>query len=134
MSECCGPLLEGRIGAPTAERLMRSRYTAFTVLDAEYLLRTWHPDIRPSALDLEDRRRWTGLEILGTTGGGMLHTTGTVEFQRAGVPGNWNGGLRDYVWEMMIAHLDTSVVLLALPSFWKDDGSEVRMRLVMSCT
>jgi hypothetical protein len=61
-------------------------------------------------------------------------TTGTVEFQRAGVPGNWNGGLRDYVWEMMIAHLDTSVVLLALPSFWKDDGSEVRMRLVMSCT
>ena len=80
MSECCGPLLEGRIGAPTAERLMRSRYTAFTVLDAEYLLRTWHPDTRPSTLDLDDRRRWAGLEILGTTGGGMLHTTGTVEF------------------------------------------------------
>jgi hypothetical protein len=34
--------------APTAESLMRSRYSAFAVGDAGYLLRTWHP----SALSL----------------------------------------------------------------------------------
>lgn len=59
---------------------MRSRYTAFTVLDADYLLRTWHPDTRPRMLELDDKRRWTGLDILATSGGGLLHTSGTVEF------------------------------------------------------
>ncbi|MGB6181068.1 MAG: YchJ family metal-binding protein [Rhodococcus sp. (in: high G+C Gram-positive bacteria)] len=80
MSECCGPLLAGATSAPTAERLMRSRYSAFATSNADYLMRTWHPDARPRSLDLDDGRRWTGLEIVGVTGGGMLHTTGTVEF------------------------------------------------------
>ena len=31
----------------TAEPLMRSRYSAFAVGDAAYLLRTWHPSDRP---------------------------------------------------------------------------------------
>ena len=56
------------------------------MLDADYLLRTWHPDTRPPSLDLDDRREWTGLEILGTTGGGMLHTTGTVDFVVSDIP------------------------------------------------
>lgn len=65
----------------TAELLMRSRYSAFAVRDAAYLLRTWHPSTRPSALDLDPGTRWTRLEVLGTTGGGLLHQEGTVEFR-----------------------------------------------------
>ncbi|MBH0121834.1 YchJ family protein [Rhodococcus sp. CX] len=78
--ECCGPLLDGA-DAPTAERLMRSRYTAFAVGNAEYLERTWHPSARPTRLELDPDQRWTGLEVLRTTGGGFLHTEGTVEFR-----------------------------------------------------
>lgn len=60
---------------------MRSRFSAFAVGDAEYLLRTWHPSTRPATLDVDDGTRWTGLEVLGTTGGGLLHREGTVEFR-----------------------------------------------------
>ena len=61
---------------------MRSRYSAFAVGDEAYLLRTWHPATRPEQLGLGgDGRRWTGLEILATTGGSPLHTSGTVRFR-----------------------------------------------------
>ncbi|GHF80261.1 YchJ family protein [Streptomyces thermodiastaticus] len=79
--ECCGRFHRGVAAAPTAEALMRSRYSAFARQDAEYLLRTWHPRNRPARLDLDPRMRWTGLEILGTTGGSAFHTTGTVTFR-----------------------------------------------------
>jgi SEC-C motif-containing protein len=59
---------------------MRSRYSAFAVGDAGYLLATWHTDGRPRALDLDPGTRWTGLEVVATTGGGMLAAEGTVEF------------------------------------------------------
>ena len=49
---CCGRLHAGA-PAPTAESLMRSRYSAFAVGDAGYLLRTWHPSGRPQALTLD---------------------------------------------------------------------------------
>ena len=66
--------------APTAEKLMRSRFSAFARKDTAYLLRTWYPSTRPAALQLEDAQTWTRLEILGHTGGGMLDTEGRVEF------------------------------------------------------
>lgn len=59
---------------------MRSRYSAFVVGDAAYLLRTWSPATRPRAVRFEDDRRWTGLDILSRTGGSAFHTEGTVEF------------------------------------------------------
>jgi SEC-C motif-containing protein len=79
---CCGPLHAGTAKAATAEALMRSRYSAFALGDGAHLLRTWHPSTRPERLDLtEDGRRFTGLEILETTGGSPLHTQGTVRFR-----------------------------------------------------
>ncbi|MFH9404633.1 YchJ family protein [Streptomyces sp. NPDC017638] len=78
---CCGRFHTGRAAAPTAESLMRSRYSAFVTGDAGYLLRTWHPRTRPERLDPDPRMRWTGLEILDTAGGSAFHTTGTVEFR-----------------------------------------------------
>ncbi|MGY1827363.1 YchJ family protein [Blastococcus sp. SYSU DS0541] len=79
-AECCGPRHDGSAPAATAEQLMRSRYSAFAVGDAGYLLRTWHPRTRPPELDLDPAVRWTGLEVLATSGGGLLSARGTVEF------------------------------------------------------
>lgn len=79
--ECCGALHAGKAAAPTAERLMRSRYAAFAAGDAAYLLRTWAAATRPPELDLDPEVRWTGLDILGRTGGSAFHAEGTVEFR-----------------------------------------------------
>ncbi|SFI35775.1 SEC-C motif-containing protein [Microbacterium saccharophilum] len=78
--ECCGPLLDGA-PAPTAEALMRSRYTAFALRDAGHLAATWHLSTRPADLTLEDAPRWERLEILGTEAGRPTDTRGTVEFR-----------------------------------------------------
>lgn len=80
-AECCGPIHSGAVSASTAAKLMRSRYSAFAVGDADYLLRSWHPSTRPAAVTLDTGQRWTGLEIVATTGGGPLHAEGTVEFR-----------------------------------------------------
>ena len=60
---------------------MRSRYSAFAVGDAGYLLATWHAVTRPGRLDLDDDVRWTGLDVLATAAGSLLAAEGTVEFR-----------------------------------------------------
>lgn len=80
-NDCCGRFHRGDAAAPTAERLMRSRYSAFAVGDANYLLRTWHPTTRPAHLDLDNRTQWIGLDVLATTEGSAFHSTGTVAFR-----------------------------------------------------
>jgi SEC-C motif-containing protein len=80
-AECCGRLHDGTAQAATAEQLMRSRYSAFAVGDPAHLLASWHPSTRPRSLDLDPAVRWTGLDVLGTTGGTLLAAEGTVEFR-----------------------------------------------------
>ncbi len=77
---CCGRFHEGA-AAPTAELLMRSRYTAFTRSDEDYLRATWDPATCPQVIGLNPRARWSGLEIVGMTSGGLFAQTGTVEFR-----------------------------------------------------
>jgi SEC-C motif-containing protein len=60
---------------------MRSRFSAYAVGDADYLLRTWHSTTRPARLTLDPQQRWTRLDILGTDRGGLFDTTGAVEFR-----------------------------------------------------
>ncbi|MFE2508558.1 YchJ family protein [Streptomyces naganishii] len=79
--DCCGRFHRGEGAAPTAEALMRSRYSAFVRGEAGYLLRTWHPRTRPARLELDPGPRWTGLEILDTSDGSAFHSTGTVTFR-----------------------------------------------------
>ncbi|MCX5183519.1 YchJ family protein [Streptomyces sp. NBC_00268] len=80
-ARCCGPFHRGEALAPTAERLMRSRYCAFVKEDEGYLLRTWHPRTQPGRVDFDPGMRWTGLEILDTGQGSAFHSTGTVTFR-----------------------------------------------------
>lgn len=60
---------------------MRSRYSAFAVGDAAYLLRTWHSSTRPKTLDLDPATKWTRLAVLETRDGGLLDATGIVKFR-----------------------------------------------------
>lgn len=79
--ECCARFLTGAADAPTAVQLMRSRYSAFVVGDTGYLLATWHPSTRPTALELDPAIRWIRLDILGREQGGPLDRDGIVEFR-----------------------------------------------------
>jgi SEC-C motif-containing protein len=79
--ECCRPFLEADAQPPTAERMMRSRYTAYALRHPGYLLATWHPSTRPAKLTLDPGLTWISLDILGRTRGGMLDSVGTVDFR-----------------------------------------------------
>jgi SEC-C motif-containing protein len=59
---------------------MRSRYSAFAVGEAGYLLATWHPATRPAAMDLDPVIEWRRLRICGSTAGSEADAAGTVEF------------------------------------------------------
>ncbi|WP_077033885.1 YchJ family protein [Pelomonas sp. KK5] len=66
---CCGrwhaAFAAGQgLQAPTAEALMRSRYSAFVLDLTGYLLATWHPSQRPQDLaPNEPALKWLGLEV-----------------------------------------------------------------------
>ncbi|WP_034487984.1 YchJ family protein [Actinomadura oligospora] len=94
-SDCCGRLHRGEARAETAERLMRSRYSAFVKLDAGYLLRSWHPATRPEGLEFEPGLRWEQLEIVRTADGTATDTRGVVEFRAHYVQDGQRGVLHE---------------------------------------
>lgn len=49
-SLCCEPFLKGNQIPASAEQLMRSRYSAYVMQDADYLIATWHPARREPKL------------------------------------------------------------------------------------
>jgi SEC-C motif-containing protein len=81
--------------APTAERLMRSRFSAFALGLPRYLLDSWHPSTRPDTLDLDAGLRWQLLDILRTERGGPFDTDGVVEFRATYREGGHRGELRE---------------------------------------
>ncbi|MCM2347357.1 YchJ family protein [Acidovorax soli] len=64
-ADCCGRYVEhfDTTPAPDAERLMRSRYSAFVRERGDYLLATWHASQRPDTLAFEPGAHWLGLEV-----------------------------------------------------------------------
>jgi SEC-C motif domain protein len=63
---CCGRWHDGplRLQAPDAQALMRSRYSAYVLGLAPYLLATWHPSTRPASGQLlHPTGRWLGLQV-----------------------------------------------------------------------
>ncbi|MEK9802949.1 MAG: YchJ family metal-binding protein [Curvibacter sp.] len=62
---CCGPYVEDfeRRPAPSAEALMRSRYSAFVLERGDYLRATWHASRRPSKIGFDPGVKWLGLEV-----------------------------------------------------------------------
>lgn len=78
---CCRPLHEGK-AAPTAEALMRSRYSAYVLGDAAYIHRSWHSTKRPAKKSLVQPLHitWERLELIRTEAGQVEDQTGIVEF------------------------------------------------------
>jgi len=60
-ANCCQPLHQGNT-APSAEALMRSRFSAFTLGLPNYLLASWHPSTKPAQINL-DNTLWGRLVI-----------------------------------------------------------------------
>ncbi|GAB3419862.1 YchJ family metal-binding protein [Massilia agilis] len=65
LAACCGPFLAGDAVPPTAEALMRSRYTAYVLKNEAYVQATWHPSTRPQepVIDENEKIQWLGLEV-----------------------------------------------------------------------
>lgn len=69
---CCVPFINGSQFPTTAEQLMRSRYTAYTLANTDYILKTTHPTTRNqySAKSIQEWAKsssWLKLEIKATT-------------------------------------------------------------------
>ena len=83
--DCCGHYIDSSENAPTAEALMRSRYTAYTLANIDYITETHDPDTRGNHNPDEARTwaedsEWLGLEILSAEQGGPDDSEGAVEF------------------------------------------------------
>jgi SEC-C motif-containing protein len=81
-NKCCKPYLDGN-PAPTAENLMRARYTAYCLLNNEYLLHSWHPGSRPKQIKLTEDSgvHWLKLEIIRCEQGSANDKMGIIEFK-----------------------------------------------------
>lgn len=80
-ANCCGRLHSGIASASSAEGLMRSRFSAYAQRDEAYLLRTWHPTMRPERIEFDAGLRWKKLDIQFLTGGQAFDVAGTVLFE-----------------------------------------------------
>ena len=83
---CCAKTHQSLFNAKTAEQLMRSRYTAFTKADGDYLMKSHHSSTRPlsekkSIVKWAKSVEWMRLEILNKTLGQESDTEGSVEFK-----------------------------------------------------
>lgn len=74
---------------------MRSRFTAFALRDAPYLLASWHPSTRPARLDLDVDTEWRRLLIVDRIAGGPFDREGIVEFEAFWREGAERGSLRE---------------------------------------
>jgi SEC-C motif-containing protein len=76
---CCGRWHADFAGgslAPSPLALMRSRYCAYVLGRADYLMATWHPATAPTELQLPPVK-WLGLEVLNWE---STDDAGVVEF------------------------------------------------------
>ncbi len=69
---CCQKYIKGSLKAPTAEALMRSRYSAFASTAIDYLIETTYHSTRKSLKKQElslwsTSNHWIKLEVLETT-------------------------------------------------------------------
>lgn len=85
LDACCGRYIDGKAKAPTAEALMRARYTAHALKKYDFLTDTTHPEFREGA-SVEEIQEWSSLmdwerlDIIETSAGTENDQTGEVKF------------------------------------------------------
>lgn len=85
LEKCCKPFIQDKTLPETAEQLMRSRYTAYTLHEVDYLKETLSPESREdfdekATRDWATKTKWKKLSILSTKKGLASDQKGTVEF------------------------------------------------------
>lgn len=84
--KCCKPIISGKTVAPTAEALMRARYSAYVKHEIQFIADSCLRGEGESDIDMEETRKWSeesqwlGLKIHGTKDGGPNDAEGIVEF------------------------------------------------------
>ena len=84
--DCCGPIIAGTAKAPTAEALMRARYSSYVTGDVMFLKTSAVKAVQDEFDEASSRAwskaaSWHGLEIIKTEKGGEGDATGVVEFR-----------------------------------------------------
>ena len=85
LTSCCLPFIQGKKKAVAAEDLLRSRYTAFTRGDIDFILSTHHTRTRSEVKreEIEDwskSSKWIGLKIVQKEAGQSSDNQGTIVF------------------------------------------------------
>lgn len=97
-AECCEPIIKRTVKVPTAEALMRARYSSYVKQEIDFIVDSCEEGKEIAAIDkkaTEDWAKnstWHGLKIIRTEKGGENDTEGTVEFEATYTD---KGGLRD---------------------------------------
>lgn len=86
-SLCCGRYLSGEEIPASPEALMRSRYTAYSRHDVDYLLATWHQthrsaELRQALSENASLIRWEGLNIVACEAGSHVNEAYVTFFAR----------------------------------------------------
>lgn len=85
--DCCGAIISGKRDANTCLDLMKSRYSAYTKADINYLMRSNHSQTRPASNERKSIKQWTEsvrwmqLIIVNTWNGTSKDKEGHVEFK-----------------------------------------------------
>ncbi|MBR0197574.1 MAG: YchJ family protein [Kiritimatiellae bacterium] len=84
--ECCAPIIAGEKKAPTAEALMRARYSSYVSGDVQFLRKSSTKEVQKEFDERASKAwsrsaKWHGLEIISTEKGQEGDDTGVVEFR-----------------------------------------------------
>ncbi len=85
-ADCCQPYITGAKKAPSAEALMRARYSSYVEHTVEFLVSSCVPEGQKD-IDMDQTRSWSeksqwlGLRIVSVEKGGPADTEGIVEFE-----------------------------------------------------
>ena len=79
-SDCCYPFHKYETFPATAEKLMKSRFSAFKLHLSNYLLQTWDETTRPGNIDFTPGLHWNRLVINGRKKGRKKDQEGWVTF------------------------------------------------------
>ena len=84
--QCCKPIIDRTQPAPTAQALMRSRYSAYVIVASQYLIDSTHISQRAnySKIDIEawaKETHWQKLAIIDCKKGLSDDSVGEVEFK-----------------------------------------------------
>ena len=84
--QCCKPIIDRIQPAPTAQALMRSRYSAYAIIASQYLIDSTHISQRAnySKTDIEawaKESHWQKLEIIECKNWLSAYAVGEIEFK-----------------------------------------------------